>query len=76
MRIGNSRGVRLPKPVIEEAGLADTAELTLERGAIVIRPVRAVREGWAQSAAELAARDAGLLMPVDATHFDREEWAW
>jgi antitoxin MazE len=37
VRIGNSRGVRLPKPLIEQAGLSDEVELDVRDGAIVIR---------------------------------------
>ncbi len=36
--IGNSRGVRLPKPLIEEAGLSDEVEIRVRAGAIVIAP--------------------------------------
>ena len=36
VRIGNSRGVRLPKPLILQAGLTDEVELTVQGGAIVI----------------------------------------
>jgi mRNA interferase MazF len=50
IQIGNSRGIRLPKPVIEEAGLDDEVQLQVRKGAIVIRPLRAPRSGWAQAA--------------------------
>ena len=36
IRIGNSRGVRLPKPLIEEAGLTEDVELRVSDGSIVI----------------------------------------
>lgn len=42
IRIGNSKGVRIPKPLLEEAKLVDEAEITLEDGVIVIRPVQRV----------------------------------
>ena len=45
--IGNSRGVRLPKAVLEQVGLSDEAELSIENGCIVISPKRAPRRGWA-----------------------------
>ena len=45
--IGNSRGVRLPKAVLEQVGLGDEAELSVENGCIVISPERAPRRGWA-----------------------------
>jgi antitoxin MazE len=76
VRIGNSRGVRLPKPIIEEAGLSDKVELRVRRGAIVIQPAE-VRSGWAEAAARLATAGEGqLLGPPAPTRFDREEWEW
>jgi antitoxin MazE len=54
-RIGNSLGVVIPKPVLAQVGLAGQAELTVERGAIVLRkPRRAARSGWAEAAQTVA----------------------
>jgi len=75
VRIGNSRGVRLPKPLIEQAGLSDEVELDVREGAIVIRPADGPRVGWAEAAAELAAEGTGLLDGPTPTAFD-DDWAW
>ena len=50
VRIGNSRGVRLPKVLLEEAQLADEVELQAEPGRIVIRKAARPRAGWAAAA--------------------------
>jgi antitoxin MazE len=77
VRIGNSRGVRLPKPLIEQAGLADVVELTVEAGRIIVSRPPSRRAGWDEAAAELAARgDDHLLDPPTSTRFDAEEWEW
>jgi antitoxin MazE len=77
VNMGNSRGVRLPKPLIEQAGLGDDVELELRDGAIVISAVRAPRSGWAEAAARLSSRpDSGLLDAPVPTHFDEDEWRW
>ncbi len=77
VRIGNSRGIRLPKPLIEEAGLSDDVELRVRAGVIVIAPSAVVRAGWAQAAARLASRSEDQLLDRGApTRFDREEWTW
>jgi len=77
VRIGNSRGLRLPKPLIEEAGLADEVDLQVRGGTIVIRPVGRPRVGWAEAAqrAREASHDQVLDAPTE-TRFDREEWTW
>jgi len=77
IQIGNSRGIRLPKPLIEEAGLTDEVELEVRDRSLVIRPVAAVRSGWAEAAQALAAsKEGGLIDPETPTRFDREEWSW
>ena len=77
VQIGNSRGVRLPKPLIEEAGLSDEVELRVRKGAIYIFPVRAPRAGWAEAARVLHERgDSGLLDAMTPTRFDDEGWKW
>ena len=55
VRIGNSRGLRLAKPLIEQLGFKDEVDMRAEGGALVIRPSRVVRAGWAEAAAHLAA---------------------
>ncbi|MEX1098124.1 MAG: AbrB/MazE/SpoVT family DNA-binding domain-containing protein [Planctomycetales bacterium] len=77
IRIGNSRGVRLPKPLIEQAGLTDDVELEVREGAIVILGRKSSRDGWAEAARAL--HDAGsdrLLDEHTPTRFDDSEWQW
>jgi antitoxin MazE len=77
VQIGNSRGIRLPKPIIEEAGLTDEVELRVRPGEIVIESLRKPRAGWAQAAARMVA--SRREVSTDAyvpTRFDEEEWQW
>lgn len=77
VRIGNSRGIRLPKLVIEEAGLSDEVELRVRRGAIVIAPAAGPRVGWGEAARRLRERGGdGLLEPGTPTRFDEQTWTW
>jgi antitoxin MazE len=64
-RMGNSRGVLIPKPILAQTGLAEEATLTVENGAIVLRPIRPnPREGWAEASRKLAAaQDDALVWP-------------
>lgn len=76
VRIGNSQGVRLPKLLLEQAGLTDEVELTAEAGQIVIAAPRVARSGWADAAKRLHAAQADRLEPTSATEFDATEWEW
>ncbi len=74
--IGNSHGVRIPKPLLEQAGLAGDVELHAEQGRIVIAAARTPRAGWAEAAAQLHARGEDGLLETPAAAFDAEEWEW
>ncbi|MGA2271167.1 MAG: AbrB/MazE/SpoVT family DNA-binding domain-containing protein [Bryobacteraceae bacterium] len=77
IRIGNSRGIRIPKPLLEQAGLGGTVELLVEKGRLVIRPDRSPRQGWEEAFAAMAERgDDGVLLGKIANAFDRDEWTW
>lgn len=58
-RIGNSKGVVLPKSILTQAGFDDQniAVLSVENDAIVLRKAaKAPRVGWAEAALALTAR--------------------
>jgi predicted XRE-type DNA-binding protein/antitoxin component of MazEF toxin-antitoxin module len=74
VRIGNSRGLRLPKPLIEQLGFEDEVEMRTEGGALVIRPARSARAGWADAAAHLVAVGEGALDTGVGTRFDADAW--
>ncbi len=77
VRIGNSRGVRLPKVLLEEAQLVDEVELQAEPGCIVIRKAGRPRTGWAAEARRMRERNEDHLIEAQTrTRFDEEEWEW
>lgn len=77
VRVGNSRGVRLPKALLDHAGLPDDVELVAEPGRIVIEAAARPRAGWAEAARAMAAHgDDALLDPPTPTRFDDEDWTW
>ena len=77
VQIGNSRGIRLPKMLLEEAKLSDEVELDAEPGRIVIRRGSRPRAGWAAAARLMRERgEDRLLDPTTPTRFDEKEWKW
>jgi antitoxin MazE len=80
VNIGNSRGVRLPKAIIEQLGFENEIELEVRSDEIALRPAkRKPREGWAESFKAMAAAgdDALIDGPLPSlTKFDEEEWEW
>lgn len=79
VRIGNSQGVRIPKPLLEEAGLDGDVEIRVRNDSLVISPVRRPRAGWSAAFEEMAARGDDSLVHGDqirSSGWDRDEWEW
>lgn len=77
VRIGNSRGVRLPKVLIEEAGLSGEVEVRVRQGAVIITAAGRPRAGWADAARRARQRGQDrLLHEPTPTRFDDAEWRW
>lgn len=78
VRIGNSRGIRIPKPLIEQCGFRDAVDLRVANQCLVNSQERRPREGWEEAfrAAGPAKNEELLLETSEASKFDREEWRW
>ena len=76
--IGNSRGIRIPKPILEQCGFQDTVELRVENNRLVIAQGRRPREGWEEAfrTAGPSTNDELLLDTLPPNQFDLEEWRW
>jgi len=73
--IGNSQGIRLPKTVIEQAGLTPELELEVGDGQITLRPVGKPRQNWEQDAKSCHAANEDALGEWDSTTTDFEgDW--
>jgi antitoxin MazE len=77
VRIGNSRGVRIPKALIEQCGLGEVVEVEVAGDGLVIRARRTPRAGWGERF-ERAGSSAGdeVLLDRMANEFDGGEWEW
>jgi len=77
IRIGNSRGIRVPKLLLDRADLPEEVELRAEPGRLVVSAAVRPRAGWAAKARSMHQRgDDMLLDGSTATRFDSTEWRW
>ena len=79
IKIGNSRGIRIPKPLIAQAGIQEEVEISLEENRLVIAPAGHPRSDWDEAFRAMASRgDDSLLDDSGAagTTWDEEEWEW
>ncbi len=76
VQIGNSRGIRIPKAIVDQCGLAGDIELRVKSGAVVIAPTRKPRAGWAEAFRRTATGDEALVGGDLVNEFDDKEWRW
>lgn len=79
VRIGNSRGVRIPKLLLQRSNLSEEVELEAENNRIIIRSSRLPRCEWAQAFKAMAQRGDDSLLDKDAagqTGWDKDQWRW
>jgi antitoxin MazE len=73
--IGNSKGIRLSKTIIEQYNIQDTIELILEKGYIILKPKTKARDGWDIAFKKMhKSGDDRLLMNDVFSEEDFEEW--
>jgi len=77
VKIGNSRGVRIPKMLIEQMGFTKDVEIVVQRGQLILRPVMRPRRGWEEQFIAMAKYgDDKLIDESVSTQWDRSEWKW
>ncbi len=78
VQIGNSRGIRIPKQLLEQTGLKGEVDVRAEKNTLIIKAIAQPRAGWAEAARELAATGEDQLLDDGGPQpkFDQEQWEW
>jgi antitoxin MazE len=78
IKIGNSQGVRIPKPLLKQANLSEEVILETRPHQIIIRPAHPPRQDWDAAFRAMAERHDDELLDEDLlpTQWDEEEWEW
>ena len=80
IKIGNSQGIRIPKPLLEQVGLSGKVELEVQADTLLVRPVRkSARQGWEEQFERMAAQGDDQLLDgeqLNASSWDEDEWQW
>ncbi len=77
VRVGNSRGIRIPRLLIDQLGLDNEVEIAVEGNHLVIRSLSRPRYGWDEQFRAMAIHgDDRLLDKPAPTKWDRKEWQW
>jgi antitoxin MazE len=79
VKIGNSQGIRIPKPLLEQTGIMEDVELDVDKNQIIIRPVSNPRDGWDDAFKAMADRGDDTIIDEaeNISHsWDDDEWQW
>jgi antitoxin MazE len=79
VKIGNSQGIRIPKPLLEQTGILEDVELDVDKNQIIIRPVSNPRDGWDDAFRAMAKLgDDAIIDEFDniSHSWDDDEWQW
>lgn len=75
--IGNSRGIRIPKSILEQCRIEKDVDLEVEGNKIVIIPLKErPRKNWESAFAGMTARGDDKLLIADELDLEAEEWEW
>ncbi|HET8860540.1 AbrB/MazE/SpoVT family DNA-binding domain-containing protein [Marivirga sp.] len=75
VKIGNSKGIRFSKTILEKYNIRDKVDLILEKGQIIIKPLSKPRKGWEEAFKEMSEnKDDSLLFTDVFEDEDLNEW--
>ena len=75
--IGNSKGVRIPKSVIDQLHISDKVEMEVENQQIILKPIKEKsRSGWEIAFKEMHdSHDDTMIFP-ETNENEGFEWEW
>lgn len=76
IQIGNSQGLRIPKPIIQQCGFENEVELEVRDKKLIIKPSTKPRNDWDNAFKAMAADDDDQLIEFPGNQWDEEEWEW
>jgi antitoxin MazE len=79
VKIGNSRGIRIPKVLLEQAKLGDEIEMEVQGDKLIVHSVKRPRQGWDEQFAEMALRGDDKYSSsevISSSNWDKDEWEW
>jgi len=79
VRIGNSQGIRIPKPLIQQTGLGEEVEIRVEGNRLIIAPAGRPRAGWSAAFKDMARKGDDVLLAAEThlpTVWEGDQWEW
>jgi antitoxin MazE len=79
IKIGNSQGIRIPKPMLEQLGFSEEVELEVLSDQLIVRSPHVPRHNWEEQFEAMAAAGDDRLLeeePLTLTDWEEGEWEW
>ena len=75
--IGNSKGIRIPKSILDQCNFNKEAVLEVEHNKLVIKPVKKkIREGWDNAFKVMHERKEDIILFDDSLNIEMKNWEW
>lgn len=74
--IGTSKGVRIPKYLLDKYHFENLVELDDTGNGLLLRPIKQPREGWSTAFKTAAKTSQDSLIETPASEWDDQEWEW
>jgi len=75
--IGNSKGIRLPKTILDQLNIVDTLDLEVENQQIILKPIVNVpRKGWEKAFIQMHELNEDIVLVNDSSNSGAFEWEW
>lgn len=75
--IGNSKGIRIPKTILEQCHIDKEVVLEIEGNTIIIKPsIKEPRKEWEQYFRKMKESGEDQLIIGDKIDLDMEGWEW
>jgi len=74
IKIGNSRGIRVPKSVIDQCGVESEVEFEVGNNQVIIKHIKHPRSNWEEEFKAMAENGDDMYISFPETKWDEEEW--
>jgi antitoxin MazE len=80
IKIGNSKGIRIPRYMLEQSGLKNEVEIEVKDSNIILKPFSKARENWEVAFKKMSENNDDVLLDKEylehTSAWDNEEWEW
>jgi antitoxin MazE len=74
--IGNSQGLRIPKPILKQCGFGQDVEIEIHDKKLIIKSSNKARHNWGKAFETMHQNEDDKLIEFAQNQWDEEEWEW